>query len=151
MRRAIGQGLYQRIRGCGTEGAAAIFPQSCRLCALPLAAITRYLLLRLTEERLSGDVMKYLGLVLICCAFAVQPAQAFEIQGEKATLEDGGAQLTAPANQFLTPDLSKGSSLALPYIGETDSGLISDYGNAISIPAPGVDKPAPAWALTPSR
>jgi hypothetical protein len=95
--------------------------------------------------------MKYLGLLLVLCAFAALPAQAFEIQGEKATLDDGGAQLTAPATQFLTPDLSAGNSLALPYISPTDSGLISDYGNAISIPAPGVDKPAPAWALTPSR
>ncbi|MGD9502269.1 MAG: hypothetical protein AB7V40_07265 [Methyloceanibacter sp.] len=89
--------------------------------------------------------MKYLGLAVVLCALAAAPAQAFEIQGEQATLE-GGAGFTGP-NPFLTPDYSKGSSLALPYIGKTDSEFLSDYGNAISIPAPGVDKPAPAWAL----
>ena len=93
--------------------------------------------------------MKYLGLAAVLCALAAAPAQAFEIQGEKATLE-GSAQFISP-NPFLTPDLSKGSSLALPYIGTTDSEFLTDYGNAISIPAPGVDKPAPAWALTPTR
>ncbi len=93
--------------------------------------------------------MKYLGLALVLFALAAAPAQAFEIQGESATLE--GAQLMSPANQFLTQDYTKGSSLALPYIGKTDSEFISDYGNAIQIPAPGVDKPAPAWALSPSR
>jgi hypothetical protein len=127
----------------------AIFPHCCRLCALSLAAITRYLLLRLTQERLSGDVMKYFGLAVVLCALAAAPAQAFEIQGENATLE--GAQLMSPANQFLTQDYTKGSSLALPYIGKADSEFITDYGNAIQIPAPGIDKPAPAWALSPSR
>ena len=90
--------------------------------------------------------MKYLGFAAVLCALAVPPAQAFEIQGENASLE-GGAGFANP-NPFLTPDLSKGSSLALPYIGKTDSEFITDYGNAISIPAPGVDKPAPAWALS---
>jgi hypothetical protein len=94
--------------------------------------------------------MKYLGFAAVLCALASLPAQAFEIQGEQASLEDAGAGFTSP-NPFLTPDLSKGSSLALPYIGKTDSEFITDYGNAISIPAPGVDKPAPAWALTPTR
>ena len=94
--------------------------------------------------------MKYLGLALVLFALAAAPAQAFEIQGENATLE-GGAQLMSPANQFLTQDYTKGSSLALPYIGKADSEFITDYGNAIQIPAPGIDKPAPAWALSPSR
>ena len=93
--------------------------------------------------------MKYLGLAAVLCALAAAPAQAFEIQGEKATLE-GGTEFISP-NPFLTPDLSKGSSLALPYIGKTDSEFINDYGNAIAIPAPGVDRPAPAWALSPTR
>jgi hypothetical protein len=93
--------------------------------------------------------MKYLGFAPVLCALASLPAQAFEIQGENATLE-GGAQFASP-NPFLTPDLSKGSSLALPYIGKADSEFITDYGNAISIPAPGIDTPAPAWALTPRR
>ena len=89
--------------------------------------------------------MKYLGLVLVLCGLAAAtPAHAFEIQGEKATLEDG-------SNQFLTQDYTKGSSLALPFIGNSDSEFISSYGNSIPIPGPGIDKPAPAWALTPSR
>ncbi len=94
--------------------------------------------------------MKYLGFVAVLCALAALPAQAFEIQGEKASLEGAGPEFSNP-NPFLTPDLSKGSSLALPYIGKADSAFITDYGNAISIPAPGVDRPAPAWALTPTR
>ncbi len=96
--------------------------------------------------------MKYLGLVLVLCGLAAAtPARAFEVQGEKATLEDGTTQFAPQGTQFLKPDYTQGSSLALPYIGQTDSGFISDYGNSISIPAPGVDKPAPAWALQPSR
>jgi hypothetical protein len=69
----------------------ANFPHSCRLCALPLAAITRYLLLRLTQVRLSGDVMKYLGLAVVLFAVATAPAQAFEIHH--------GAQVPAEESQ----------------------------------------------------
>jgi hypothetical protein len=94
--------------------------------------------------------MKYLGFAAVLCALAALPAQAFEIQGEQASLEGAGAEFASP-NPFLTPDLSKGSSLALPYIGKADSEFLTDYGNAIAIPAPGVDMPAPAWALTPRR
>jgi hypothetical protein len=95
--------------------------------------------------------MKYLGLVVVLCALAAGvPAQAFDIQGEKATLEDGTTQFAPPGTQFVKPDYTQGSSLALPYIGESDSGFLSDYGNAIPIPGPGIDKPAPAWALRPS-
>jgi len=92
--------------------------------------------------------MRYLALVLVLCGFAAAaPARAFEIQGEKATLEDGASQFAAPASPSFKPDYSQGSSLALPYIGKTDSSFLSDYGNGISIPAPGVDQPAPTWAL----
>jgi hypothetical protein len=94
--------------------------------------------------------MKYLGFAAVLCALASLPAQAFEIQGEKASLEGAGAEFANP-NPFVMPDLSEGSSLALPYIGKADSAFMTDYGNAISIPAPGVDMPAPAWALTPRR
>ncbi len=45
--------------------------------------------------------------------------------------------------------MSKGSSLALPYIGKDDGDFISDYGNAIAIPGPGIDRGAPAWAYSP--
>jgi hypothetical protein len=92
--------------------------------------------------------MRYLALVLVLSGFAAAaPARAFEIQGENATLEDGASQFAAPASPIFKPDFSEGSSLAMPYIGKTDSQLISDYGNGISIPGPGIDKPAPAWAL----
>jgi len=101
--------------------------------------------------------MQRLGLVAVLCAlssFAAAPASAFDIQGKNASLQDGapaGAQpFTSPVDQYLSQgyDYTKGSSLALPYIsnGDSSSGFVSDYGNMIAIPGPGVDKPAPAWA-----
>ena len=94
--------------------------------------------------------MKYFSLVLIVCgmaSLAAGPARAFDIQGDKANLEDGVTPFSSPADQLVTPDYSKGSSLALPYIGKDDSStFISDYGNMIAIPGPGIDRPAPAWA-----
>ncbi len=92
--------------------------------------------------------MRHLTLVLVLCGFAAAvPAHAFEIQGEKATLEDGASQFTSPASQLFKPDYSQGYSLALPYIGSANSQFLSEYGNSISIPAPGVDQAAPLWAL----
>jgi hypothetical protein len=96
--------------------------------------------------------MKYLGSILILCALAAAaPARAFDVEGDKASLQDSDTQF-ASAIQGSNPDYTQGSSLATPFIGSgrTDSDFVSDYGNGISIPAPGVDKPAPAWALTPS-
>jgi hypothetical protein len=100
--------------------------------------------------------MKYLSLVVVLCgmaSFAAAPAGAFEIQGKNASLEDGAsaagvAGFSAPVSPYLgTPDFSQGSSLALPYIGKSDSSsFVPSYGNMISIPGPGIDKPAPAWA-----
>jgi hypothetical protein len=98
--------------------------------------------------------MKYLGLVLVSCgvaalAVASSPARAFDIQGQSASLQDGGTQFASPADQVLNPDFAKGSSLALPYVSRSDSSsFISDYGNMIAIPGPGIDKPAPAWAFS---
>ena len=96
--------------------------------------------------------MKYLSLVLVLCgvaSLATAPVRAFDIQGENATLQDGSTPFVSPPNQFINSDYSKGSSLALPYIGSADSDYISDYGNAIPIPGPGIDKPSPAWAYSP--
>lgn len=96
--------------------------------------------------------MKYLALILVSCAvatFAVAPnkARAFDIQGQNATIPEGVQPFSSPADQFLDSSYTKGSSLALPYISKSDSsGFISDYGNMIAIPGPGVDQPAPAWA-----
>jgi hypothetical protein len=94
--------------------------------------------------------MKYLGSILILCALAAAaPARAFDVEGDKASLQDPDAQF-ASSMQTANPDYMQGSSLATPFVGRTDSEFVSDYGNGISIPAPGIDKPAPAWALTPS-
>jgi hypothetical protein len=94
--------------------------------------------------------MRYLSLVLIVCgtaSLASGPAHAFDIEGEKANLDGGVTPFSSPVDQLGAPDFSKGSSLALPYIGKSDSStFISDYGNMIVIPGPGVDRPAPAWA-----
>jgi hypothetical protein len=98
--------------------------------------------------------MKHLGLVLILCGAAgilaaPNSANAFEIQGENANVEEG-AEFGNLNQTFLTPDMFKGHSLAMPFIGNGDSSEnVSDYGNAIAIPGPGIDQPAPAWALTP--
>jgi hypothetical protein len=107
--------------------------------------------------RFSGDAMKYLGLVVLLCGLAgfAAPASAFDIQGENATLQDeegapGVAPFTSPINPYVSEkyDFSQGSSLALPYIGKSDSSssFVPQYGNMIAIPGPGVDKPAPIWA-----
>jgi hypothetical protein len=98
--------------------------------------------------------MKYLSLVLGLCAMAGLAATpdracAFDIQGENASLQDGSNQFASPADQLFNPDFTKGSSLALPYIGKSDSGFLADYGNSITIPGPGIDRPAPAWAYSP--
>ena len=83
--------------------------------------------------------MKYLSLVLVLCGVSgltAAPARAFDIQGQNANLEDGVNHFSSPADPFLNPDYTKGSSLALPYIGSSDSGFVSDYGNSIPIPDP---------------
>jgi len=96
--------------------------------------------------------MKYLSLILVLCgvaSLAATPARAFDIQGENASLQDGSTPFVSPSNQFIGSDFSKGSSLALPYIGSSESSFVSDYGNAIPIPGPGIDRPSPAWAYSP--
>ena len=105
---------------------------------------------RLTEEQLRGNCMKRLGLVLVLCGAAgltavPGAAYAFDIQGESASLSDDAAQLQDLKKSFAMPEF-EGSSLAMPYIGHGDSGNVSDYGNSIPIPGPGIDTPAPAWS-----
>ncbi len=95
--------------------------------------------------------MKHLGLVLVLCgaaglAAAPCSAYAFDIEGQNASLQDGSSHFAGTADQFFTPDYDKGSSLALPMIGQSDSGHVSDYGNSILIPGPGID--APAWTYS---
>jgi hypothetical protein len=89
--------------------------------------------------------MKHLGLVLaLCSAAALLPrtAHAFDIEGQNASLQDGSSHFAGGTDQLVTPDYTKGSSLALPMIGQSDSGHVSQYGNSILIPGPGVDDPA---------
>jgi hypothetical protein len=96
--------------------------------------------------------MRYLGLVLVLCGMAglaASPARAFDIQGDKASLEDGASGFASATGQFYNHDYTQGSSLALPYIGKSESDFISGYGNAIPIPGPGIDKASPAWAYSP--
>ncbi len=93
--------------------------------------------------------MKYLALIVVSCAVAAvaapEPARAFDIQGQNATVPDAVEPFSALFPEGFND--AKGSSLALPYIGKSDSSaFISDYGNGIAIPAPGVDRPTPAWA-----
>ena len=95
--------------------------------------------------------MKYLSLVLVLCgvaSFAAAPAHAFDIEGENASLQDGVEPRSSPGpTNSSTRTMSKGSSLALPYIGKDDSDYISDYGNAIPIPGPGIDQALPGLGL----
>ncbi|MGA7455793.1 MAG: hypothetical protein WBW51_00490 [Methyloceanibacter sp.] len=95
--------------------------------------------------------MKYLALVLATCAVAAiaapEPARAFDIQGQNATVPEAVEPFSSLFPESIDSNDVKGSSLALPYIGKSDSSsFISDYGNMIAIPGPGNDKPAPAWA-----
>jgi hypothetical protein len=149
--------LYQR-RGPGETAAAksaerrsdpAIFsmlpllhPSSCREYSLSSASAD--------AEQFRGIAMKYLALILVCCTAAViapGPARAFDIQGQNAAVPDAVEPFSALFPEAIDSNDARGSSLALPYIGKSDSSVfISDYGNAIAIPAPGVDRPTPAWA-----
>jgi hypothetical protein len=95
--------------------------------------------------------MKYLALILVSCAVAAvvapAPVRAFDIQGQNATVPDAVEPFSALFPESIESNDARGSSLALPYIGKTDSSAyFSDYGNAIAIPAPGIDQPTPAWA-----
>ena len=95
--------------------------------------------------------MKYLSLVLaLCGAAALLPgsAYAFEVEGQNASLDDGSHFAGTGTDLLFTPsDFTKGYSLALPMVGQSDSSAsIPQYGNSIPIPAPGVD--APAWTYS---
>ena len=96
--------------------------------------------------------MKTLRLVLVLCGaagLALLPARAsaFEIQGEGAEMPKSAAEYHGLSPTYTLPQF-EGSSLAMPY-SSSDSleGHITNYGNSIPIPAPGVDQPSPAWAV----
>ena len=94
-------------------------------------------------------------LVLVLCGaagLALLPAgaQAFEIQGGGENMPGSAAEFHGLNPVYTLPQF-EGSSLAMPYSSKTDSGStsISDYGNSIPIPAPGISQPTPAWASSP--
>ena len=98
--------------------------------------------------------MKNLRLILTLCGAAAlmgapSIAGAFETTQGTGDQINGASLLAAP--QSLMSD-SKSHSLALPMSGKSDNAetpFVSTYGNSISIPGPGLDQPAPAWASTP--
>jgi hypothetical protein len=100
--------------------------------------------------------MRNFSLILALCgaaALALLPvgAQAFEIQGEDTEIPDSAAEFHGLAPVYTLPQF-EGSSLAMPYTSSSnDSGFVSDYGNSIPIPAPGVSQPSPAWQSSPFR
>jgi hypothetical protein len=94
-------------------------------------------------------------LVLMLCAaagLALLPASAnaFEIQGGGENVPDSAAEFHGLPQAYVMPKF-EGSSLAMPYTGNDTgiSGHISDYGNTLSIPAPGMSQPTPAYATSP--
>jgi len=95
--------------------------------------------------------MKYLGLVLALCgaaglALAPVGVNAFEIQGKDQDIPDSAAEFHGLGPVYSLPQF-EGYSLAMPYNSTSEgAGHVSDYGNAIPIPAPGVTLPSPAWA-----
>lgn len=91
------------------------------------------------------------ALVLALCgaaSLALLPAgvQAFEIQGQDAELPKSAAEYHGLSPIYTLPQF-EGSSLAMPFNsgGGSDSGFVSDYGNAIAIPMPGLSQPTPAY------
>lgn len=100
--------------------------------------------------------MRTRALILALCgaaSLALLPAgaQAFEIQGEDADTPTSTAEALGLNPVYTLPQF-EGSSLAMPYTSSpSDTGFVSDYGNSIPIPAPGVTQPTPAWASGPFR
>lgn len=96
--------------------------------------------------------MKHVGPILVLCGVAAlagapDTAHAFELQG--APDPANFKSLAAPQQNLFTQEFT-GHSLAMPLSGQTDSsGPVTQYGNSIPIPGPGIDLPAPAWAYSP--
>jgi hypothetical protein len=78
-------------------------------------------------------------------------ANAFEIQGKDQEVPDSAAEFHGLGPVYALPQF-EGYSLAMPYNSTSaEGGHVSDYGNSIPIPAPGVTQPTPAWASGPFR
>jgi len=87
--------------------------------------------------------------VALCGAagLALLPAGAiaFEIEGQDAELPKSAAEYHGLNPIYSLPQF-EGSSLAMPFDSNSgDSGFVSDYGNAIAIPVPGLSQPTPAY------
>lgn len=94
--------------------------------------------------------MRNLGLVLVLCgaaglALAPVSANAFEIQGEGGSIPKSAAEYLGLGPATYTLPRFEGNSLAMPYNGAIEGHAVSEYGNAIAIPGPGIDRPRPAW------
>jgi hypothetical protein len=95
--------------------------------------------------------MKNFGVGLVLCYAAALigapgTASAFEFEGSGDPVA-AKSLLAQPHSLMLDP---KAHSLAMPLSENSDSnGFVSTYGNAIPIPGPGIDLPAPAWAYSP--
>lgn len=98
--------------------------------------------------------MRIRATVLALCgaaSLALLPmgAQAFEIQGEDAQIPKSPAEHYGLDQVYTLPQF-EGSSLAMPYSSSSSTGgNVSDYGNSIAIPAPGLSQPTPAWQSSP--
>ena len=98
--------------------------------------------------------MRIRAIVLALCgaaslALLSAGAQAFEIQGEDSDIPESPAEALGLNPVYTLPQF-EGSSLAMPYASSPDdTGFVSDYGNSIAIPAPGLSQPTPAWQSSP--
>lgn len=97
--------------------------------------------------------MNYIGRILalggaLALTTIAGSANAFEIEGTSSV---------SPASLGLQQELAPGDvrtySLAMPMSSKSDTfseaATAMSYGNAIAIPAPGIDRPTPAWASSP--
>jgi hypothetical protein len=96
--------------------------------------------------------MRRLAVLLVLCGAAVLiglsgVARAFETEDSGDPIDT--KSFLAQPNSLMMQDF-RGHSLAMPLTGKAESdAFVSSYGNAIAIPAPGIDQPTPAWATSP--
>jgi hypothetical protein len=96
--------------------------------------------------------MRRLAVVLVLCGATALigssgVARAFETEDSGDPIDT--KSLLAQPHSLMMQDFN-GHSLAMPLSAKAESGaFVSSYGNAIAIPAPGIDQPTPAWATSP--
>jgi len=96
--------------------------------------------------------MKHLRLVMAMCGAACLvagsgSAYAFDVEGQNASPDDGANHFATPVDDFIKSN-GEARSLAMPLSGNSDwtDSHISEYGNSIAIPAPGLE--APGWTYS---